>query len=271
MAWLPIVCISIHDRVMGEIDNSDLINLVAVGAALVMLFTTFIIYFVTKFRSDKINHLRERDKMKATYDSTILQVQMEISEQTLQKISQEIHDNVGQRLTLAIMYLQGLPIPGEDSSKHTIGILEQALDDLRHLSRSLNGSYILNNGLELTIEHEVEVINKSHKMRCRYECHGERHNLGEKEEVVLFRCVQEALNNALKHSGGSRLEIRMNQTENGVTIFVEDFGHTTNLAAVTGVGLISMKQRIDLLKGRFEMHAKETGGIIVEMHVPTLT
>jgi two-component system, NarL family, sensor kinase len=255
---------------MGEIEKTDLINLVAIGSALVMLFATFIIYFVTKFRSDRINHLRERDNMKAAYDATILQVQMEISEQTLQKISQEIHDNVGQRLTLAIMCLQGLPITGEDRDKHTIGLLEQALDDLRNLSRSLNGSFILNNGLELTIEREVESINRSSRKRCYFECQGERHALKEQHEVVLFRCVQEALNNALKHATGNRLDIRMIQDEREVLIEIEDHGTLTDLQTVTGVGLISMKQRIDLLHGTFDMWAKSEGGVVVRMKIPTL-
>ena len=254
---------------MGEIAQNDLINLVAVGSAVVMLFATFIIYFIAKFRSDRINHLRERDKMKATYDATILQVQMEISEQTLQKISQEIHDNVGQRLTLAIMYLQGLPIPGEDRNKHTIGVLEQALDDLRHLSRSLNGSFILNNGLELAIEHEVQVINKANMLKCSFECVGDRHALSEKEEVVVFRCVQESINNAIKHSGSPELKIRMNQSEAQVSVEVEDFGSTTDLSSVKGVGLLSMQQRIDLLSGTFVVGAKPTGGILVQMKIPS--
>ena len=110
-------------------------------------------------------HKQEKQQLQSQFQQTLLQSQLEIQEQTLQNISQEIHDNIGQVLSLAKLNIGTIDIYQPEKAQVKIHdsyeLMGKAIQDLRNLARSMNSSYVMEMGLLRAIEYEVEMINKS--------------------------------------------------------------------------------------------------------------
>jgi two-component system NarL family sensor kinase len=107
----------------------------------VFLFAIFIIFFI-RFHKNQLNLVLEKNNLKYQFQQTLLQTQLEIQEQTLKNISQEIHDNIGQALTLAKINLSTILSAGDPQLQQKITdskeLVSKAINDLRDLSRSLD-------------------------------------------------------------------------------------------------------------------------------------
>lgn len=249
--------------------NENLLIALALSCSALFLATTvFIVYFIHTHRKKQVENRNEVNLLHQQFEAAMLQSQIEITEQTLQNISQEIHDNVGQRLSLASIYLNSTN-EGDERVVQASKLVETALKDLRNLSRSLNGNYVLQRGIELAIEQEAAIIDASGKMQCTFSSNGEKHNLSEQQEVILFRCVQEALNNAVKHSGATHLRIDMNQTQELTSIAIMDNGKGIPTSPNKGLGFQSIRQRIALLQGNFSLDTQTNVGTTIQFTINT--
>ena len=138
-------------------------------------------------------------------------------------------------------------------------LVSRALADLRNLSRSLNGNFILENGLVRSVERELDVIEKSGIIQCVFSHVGEYPRLSPQHEIIVFRCVQEALNNAVKHSQCTALNVEISTIENSVSIVVTDNGKGLSASDNEGIGMNSMKQRIATLGGQMQVKSSANG------------
>ncbi|MEY3398045.1 MAG: hypothetical protein RL220_639 [Bacteroidota bacterium] len=215
-------------------------------ASLLLVVAVSIFGFFALYRRKQQLFARDKENLSREFQNMLLRSQIEISEQTMQNISQEIHDNIGQRLTLAAMQLNN---PEQARIKSSRELINEALRDLRSISKNLSGKSILENGLELAIEREVSLIN-SGGISCEFTCHGDSGPLSEQEEVVLFRCVQEALHNALRHSGATRIIVNMIQNSQDLSVSVSDNGRGFPPEKIhSGQGLSNMGDRMKILGG----------------------
>src|SRR6202012_5435892 len=126
---------------------------------------SFLIYFVVLYRNKQLKNQREREKLEASFRQELLKTQLEVQEQTLNYISTEIHDNITQVLSFVKLSLANIGSTIEDEKKSKINetreLVAQTITDLRDLSKSLSFEHINSLGLVLTIEKEVDRINKS--------------------------------------------------------------------------------------------------------------
>lgn len=239
---------------------TELHLMVYAGLLLGGLLTCVVVMVVVAYRKKQLEHLRENEKLHEQFKAARLQSQIEITEQALQSIAQELHDNVSQRLTIVGMHLNSLIDKGVIEGSSTVAVLDQAQQDLRSLSRSLAGNYMLENGLEMAVEREALRIGQSGAVSCTFKSEGERHTLSQQQEVIMFRCFQEAVNNALKHSGASQIAIGMNQGIEAVHLEIRDNGSGLKPAQSRGQGLNNMRQRMALLNGSAAFEPGPGGG-----------
>src|SRR5690606_6033411 len=121
--------------------------------------------------------------------------QLEIQEQTLKNISQEIHDNIGQALTLAKLNLNAVMAEDTQLQEKILNskeLVSKAITDLRDLSHSLDTDYVLEMGLQRSIEYELELIRKTGIVRTDLHVEGNLQRLERQKELILFRIVQES-------------------------------------------------------------------------------
>jgi signal transduction histidine kinase len=231
-----------------------------IGTIIFIVLTIFVISFIFLFQKRQLQNLQEKQALKTAYDQEILKSQIEVQNQTLQHIGQELHDNIGQLLSVAKINLNVLE--ESDNAEHeyikqTNEIITQSINDLRALTKSLDGDFVRDFGLEESISHELQRIRKTRRFQTELSVLGEKRKLGYEHEIVLFRIVQEILNNALKHAKAKNLDIILQYLPQSFTLTVWDNGKGFEMEKAlqkdlsqSGAGLRNMQRRMELIGGK---------------------
>jgi two-component system, NarL family, sensor kinase len=263
---------------MLEGSNNDIIWAIIGVTAMFLLLVSFAISFLLIFKKRKQGYLHEKQLMQSQFQQTLLQTQLEIQEQTLKNISQEIHDNIGQALSLAKLNLNTLPEMNDEGLQQKIlnskQLVSKAITDLRDLSRSLDTDYVQEMGLQRAIEYELEMIKKTGTIDTTLVVDGSLFRLEKQKELILFRIVQETFNNILKHSGAKNLNVNINYAPTYFTLLIKDDGKGVNLEPLNeannnfGLGIRNMHSRAKLIGADFNMSSTLGGGTDVMINLP---
>ena len=247
-------------------------SFVIIGTVLILFFVLFFYLFIIQMHRRRTMHKREMYELKTQYEQTILKAQLEIQEQTFRNISQEIHDNIGQVLSLAKLNLNTFGAePTAEKVSITEELLGKAISDLRDLSKSLNTEKITDIGLPGAISHELRLIEKAVRIQTSFTCNCAELYLSPEQTIVVFRMIQESLNNILKHAKANLVQIEINATHEMSDIMIADNGigfevEKLNLLE-TGIGLKSMKQRAELIGGTLNVTSAVQKGTSVHIHI----
>lgn len=223
-----------------------------------------------QFEADKQvmheKHLRE-----------LIQAQLESQQLTMQDIGQEIHDNVGQKLTLASLYTQQLSftnkIPAANEQLIAIGnIINESLTELRSLSKSLTGQQLQQANVVQLLEAECERINASGVCKARVESNKPIIITEQPALNMLLRMLQEFMQNSLKHAACSLIVIDIQQQDNGIVIMATDNGKGFDIALAQasnrGIGIANMKRRAGLIGASFGMTSSIGNGTQLKISLP---
>lgn len=240
---------------------------IVTGSIITLLFVAFIVSFLLINQKKHFTYLKEKETLQNNFQQAILQTQIEIQEQTLKTISQEIHDNIGQVLTLAKLNLNTLKINEEIKLNDTKHLVSKALNDLRDLSRSMHGDKIVELGLCESIGNELKILQNTGQFKTQLTITGEVYKQEQQKEMVLFRMVQESLNNALKHSQAKNIKVAVYYQPQKISLHISDdgkgFSVDTLLSSQTGIGLKSMQNRAALIGCRFSIDSSPGNGTTV--------
>jgi two-component system, NarL family, sensor kinase len=244
--------------------SNEFVVAVITGTILFLIFSCFLIAYIVIYKKKRYKHLQEVIRMESQFQQTLLQTQLEIQEQTLKNISQEIHDNIGQALSLAKLNLNTMPLINDEALQQKIlnskELVSKAITDLRDLSRSLDTDYVQEMGLQRAIEYEMEMIRKTGTTETSIIVEGTLFRLEKQKELILFRIVQESFNNILKHAGAKVINVHINYERNGFTLMIKDDGKGVDLRPLRdgennnfGLGIRNMHSRAKLIGADFKM------------------
>lgn len=227
-----------------------------------MLFlSTTVIVAVIRYNKKIQGYIIKNQILQSEHQQALLQTQIEIQSQTLQTISQEIHDNVGQVLSLAKLNLGTITGTENDLNQSKINdtkqLVSKAINDLRDLSRSLYGNKIAELGLADAIDNELKILQNSGQFKTSFTKVGEPFKLEPQKEMVIYRMLQESLNNAIKHSKAQNIDVTLHYGVGLFSLSITDDGigfDTHNLpVANLGMGLKSMQNRAAMIGGIFSI------------------
>ncbi|HXL57442.1 MAG TPA: ATP-binding protein, partial [Chitinophagaceae bacterium] len=226
--------------------------IVIVACAVILFLVIFFYLLIIQLHHRRVIHQKEMFDLKSQYERTILESQLEIQEQTFRNISQEIHDNIGQALSLAKLNLNTIPQNGaSDKIALTEELLGKAINDLRDLSKSLHPEKITDIGLINAIRHELQLVQKAAKLSTEMIIEEKEANLSNEKSIIIFRMIQEILHNIIKHAKAKNVTLIIRTGENKTIIEVNDNGTGFNPANLksteTGIGLKSIQQRCALI------------------------
>lgn len=196
-------------------------------------------------------------------------------ESTLHQIARELHDEFGQILTaIGSMLRRARRHVPDDSPLHAelreVGeIAQSTLDHVRSLSQTLHPSILDELGLESTLDWYISTVEKQLGITVAYERSGRSVPVDSTIAIHVYRVLQESLNNVATHSEAGRAWVRLRFTDDGLELDVED--HGKGLDAVgrrRGLGLVSMRERAELLGGTIEFLRPADGGTLVRLKVP---
>lgn len=244
----------------------ELVEIYFIIFACIILFTALALFGIYLFKKNIKTikeSLVEKQLMQSQHAQALLQTQLEIQEQTLRTISQEIHDNVGQVLSLAKLNLNTLDLntgsSKEEKITRSIQLVSKAINDLRDLSRSLNGDKIADLGLQDAIDNELKIIQNTGLMETALMIEGTPYLLQSQQEIVIFRIVQESLNNSVKHSKAKNINILIEYQPSHCNITIADNGDGFDAdlleATQTGIGLKNMQGRANLINAYFSIES----------------
>ncbi len=253
--------------------TENLIIFIIVCTILIVLLISFITYIVYRYQQKQNAYFKDLQELKIAHENEMLQSRVEIQEQTFENISREIHDNIGQKLTLAKLHLNTLNL--KDQSKliiqldDSVAMISEAINDLSDISRSMSSEVILNNGFIKGLEFEVAQLNKSSLYKIGLTVSGEPVFLEAQKELILFRIVQEALNNIMKHASATIIEILLTFDTDFIELCINDNGTGfVKSDGFKGTGIANMKRRAEWLKGKFIVNSFPGTGTKIKIEMP---
>ena len=194
--------------------KNNIQDLILVATLIFLLAPLSIILYILVYNRRKIKHIEEKAQMKMTFDAEIVKTQLEVQEQTMQNIGADLHDNIGQLLSLSSLTLNSIELDDPEKARQkidaSIDLTGRSIKEMRLLGKLLQGDQLLGVGLSEAICHEINWVEKSGKYQVNYVREGETPPITNLDkELILFRILQEVMNNIIKHSFATRINIKL--------------------------------------------------------------
>ncbi|MBL0333916.1 MAG: sensor histidine kinase [Chitinophagaceae bacterium] len=250
-------------------------NFIFVGIAGLVLLAVLLLQSL--YRKNK---LREETRVK-----TILLKQQEdavksvldAEEKERQRIAKDLHDGVGQLMSAAKMNLSAFeseitftdPEQAEDFSK-IIGLVDESCREVRNVSHVMMPNALQKNDLGMAVR---EFVDKLHHKNLAVHVYTEglENRMDSTTETLMYRVIQECVNNVIKHAGATNLDISLVRDPLTFSGTIEDNGHgfeVTDDVKNNGIGLSNIKSRIEYLRGSLDLQSSPGRGTLVAFHIP---
>jgi two-component system, NarL family, sensor kinase len=259
--------------------SNDIILFVVVAAIAFLLLIIFVIMllFLSKARQSRYALWSKETEVK--FKREILLTELEIREQTLKNISAELHDNLGQLLSLVVLNLSAIEIAdsGPDAVRlnNSIDLTQKVVAALRDLSGTMNAGIMHKAGLPETIRQELNLLEKTGKFYTDFQCSGPELRFDPSRETIVYRIFQESMTNAIKHAHATALKVAIHFTANEVQVSISDNGIGFDEADALrggdqkkGSGLENMKRRAGLVKGILVVKSEPSKGTRIMVTIP---
>lgn len=246
--------------------------LILVGSTSIILILAMLIVtalFISQKR--KFRYRKELMEVKNNYEREVLRTQLETLSQTFEIISQELHDNVG---TLISMAMVNLKMNNGDlllhQNREAEKLLDEAMSILRDISRSINPDNIQKIGLGKTIKNETDRLKRSRVFKVDFVLQGEEFSVEPQVQIIIFRIAQEALNNAIKHSGASLVTVTLQFNDPFLSVSIRDNGKGFIYQPNRGdfmnhSGLINMNKRARLIDAKLTIFSELESGTMIQL------
>ncbi len=249
---------------MEEISKAILVGVVT-GIMFLLLFTLIMMMVLINYQRRKKKLNDEKKEIEARFQQEILQAQLELQEHIFKTVSQEIHDNVGQILSLAKVNLNILSMEGEQDPRiaEVALLVGKAIRELRDISAGYFGDRLVEDGLVVMIAKELQQLEKTGIFETSFQS-DIGHVMIEKTHIIfLYRIFQEICNNIIKHAHATKVDVSLWMVEQKIHMLVKDDGKGFNEADVDfkpGIGLSSIKQRVAMINADVNIKSNKGNG-----------
>lgn len=228
---------------------------------------------LAQFNEEKLQ--RQRDEQKQTSYAIISG-----QEKERKRMSQEIHDGIGQMLTALKFGVEAIPAKDDKSDKllqDLKGQLHDIIREIRRISSDLLPSVLDDFGLVAALRDLVKTVGYSHTGIELLEEPGiEKIHVNKTVEIGVYRVVQEAVNNSLKYSDASEIKIKLSSDFEFLHVSVEDNGRGFDIkkamidskSTKSGNGLANMHERAELINGQLAIISTKGKGTVVSLQIP---
>lgn len=260
---------------MTDSINQDIALLILITSALLIILCIFIVAVTILYLNKKKQEKIEKEQREAAFAGTLLQTQLEIREQTLQNISHELHDNIGQLVSLINIHLSVIKRGNINDASNSVveakKLIKILVRDIKQLALDLNGNRFATIGLVLALKEEVERLQKLGLFHIDFQVVGNEFPLSKNKTIILYRMSQEILNNIIKHSNAKEVLIKILFEENLLTLVFHDNGlgfNTEEKSKFGGNGLINLQNRAHLINAHLVIKSGQDKGttVTIEMH-----
>ncbi|MET4083076.1 signal transduction histidine kinase [Pedobacter sp. UYP30] len=256
---------------------TEITKLIFIATAIFLLVPLFLILYIRSYNQHKKDHIFEKEVLTQKLESEMLKAMVEVQENTMQNIASDLHDNIGQLLSLTSLTLNSIKLSDSEKAQKKIEdslfILSKTIKDLRSLAKQLHGEQIAQKGLVNIIDQEIALLSKTGVFNLVV-----KNNIDEIEvpspekDLIILRLFQEIINNIIKHAHAKTIDITT-RIENGIFYLavVEDgigFDISAAKAQKTGMGLNSIERRIELIAGKIIINSGKNNGTKILIEIP---
>lgn len=247
----------------------DVVILVLAGSLVMLVIVLFVFFFIIKYYKKQKEFEIERSAILKQVEIEKLRSTLEIKEDTFKHISSEIHDNVTQHLKVLVILVGSLPNEVDNKTIISLGI-EKAIDDLRDLSGRLDHNRLINIGIIEAIQIELALLEKSKKYTTELIIDTNIVTIAEDKLIIVFRMIQESINNILKHAKANHVYVNITESETEDFILIGDNGQgfIVDKSNNRGLGLTNIYNRAKLIGGVVTIKSEIGKGTTILFKIP---
>lgn len=257
--------------------NTDVKGLVITATLIFLIAPAFLLAYIFVYNRRKKRHIEEKEQMELNFEAEIVKTQLEIQEQTIQTIGADLHDNIGQLLSLTALTLGSIelndPAKIQEKIDAAIDLTGRSIKEMRLLGKLLQGEQLISLGLADAIRHEVKWIERSGQfaVHCVIEEEMPAETNPDKD-LIIFRILQETLNNIIKHAHATAINIKLSYAAPQLILYIDDngsgFDPDKELATNAGMGLHNMRKRAEIVGGRVVITSAGGEGTGITIFIP---
>ena len=198
---------------------------------------------------------------------------LESEENERQRIARELHDGVGQLLSATKLNLSAV-YSNTSNLKilQSLNVLDESIKEIRNISHNLLPDVLLKYGLISAIDKFVQKINQTNQLNVQFECNGfEESSLNNTEKLMMYRIIQESVNNTIKYAHANEVMIQLSADEREISLMVQDNGKgfdIKNINTNSGIGFKNMQLRTEFLKGKIDIESSINNGTTIFIEIP---
>jgi signal transduction histidine kinase len=216
----------------------------------------------------KIRQLEEEKKLLAAKSL------VEGQEEERKRIAQELHDGLGVLLSTTKMHFSAVSDSTPEARpliEKATKMLEQATTDVRKISHNMMPGLLTKLGLFEAVADLFEKLSETESVNIKFDIPEDEKRLAENKEIMIYRIIQELVNNTLKHAEAENIEFRMTFLGDKLEIYYSDDGKGFDMVEKLdskSIGLTSLQSRINFLNGKLRFHSDPGKGVIYNLEVP---
>jgi two-component system NarL family sensor kinase len=205
-------------------------------------------------------------RMSALYDGQELE---------RQRISRELHDGLGQKLISIKLQLESTSKQKADEVRSTIDEVKvdflKTIEEVRQISNNLAPNILKESGIDVALKNLCDSLNRTSKINIELSVYGDYSISEPKVTFYLYRITQEGLNNAIKHSGATKVQLQLIGSADSIILLIEDNGkgfmYDPNFCTPCN-GIYNMKERARLLNGTLDIESEPLSGTTIRLKIP---
>ncbi|WP_216726637.1 sensor histidine kinase [Hymenobacter siberiensis] len=242
-----------------------------------LLLVLGLVWFVVRYQRGQLQQQQQLAQMQEAAQQQALAAALVAQEDERQRIAAELHDGVGTILALAKLHLYG---PGSQPSPEASALIDQAVAEVRRISRNLQPATLQQLGLAQALQALVQAVPTDNGPNVRLEQEGPLGRLIPTHELMVYRIAQELLTNGLLHAEAAHIVLHVATVPGLLTLTYSDNGQGFDLTALgelpppgphgqpVGMGLINLRSRVAVLGGQLHYHSEPGVGTRVEAVLP---
>lgn len=233
-----------------------------IGGIIILLMLVYIL--IRKQKEHRIKLLAE--KRKAEMKAGIMG-----EEKERQRLSYELHDGLGQSLSSIKLMVEGIKDTGKtEYLDNALKNIDGAVADLRDIAHNLMPSSLIKYGFEAAIEEIIENLNKTRRINIQFYTNNNKANISQELSFLLFRFMQELLNNTVKHSKAQNISIQIVKEDDYISLLIDDdgIGFNPEKSIKNGLGIRNIQSRVQLYNGFMSIDSGEGSGTSIHIKMP---
>lgn len=264
-----------EQQIQNQQNKIRLQNFLFVGIAGLVLLAGLLIY--SQYKRYRLRKETQLQSEIMRQQEIAVKAVMEAEENERERIAKDLHDGVGQMMSAAKMNLSAFEseiqfsnVEHKKSFEKIISLVDESCKEVRTVSHIMMPNALLKSSLGAAIREFVDKLNNK-TLKVHVYTEGLDDRLDSNVETVLYRVIQECVNNTIKHAGATTLDISLIKDKDGISGTIEDNGKgfdTTDKEKFEGIGLKNITTRIEYLKGTVDFDSAPGRGTVVALHVP---